>query len=390
MSSAYDYVFEVTAASPTSVGWYEPNLSDKRFYLRPTSLKGVWRWWARAVVAGVLYDAGLLNCDKDGRCYAGGKELGSILGELGLGAGGENAVASKLKIEVEILQQPKECQWTKTPYQRIRLLSIKRDTPPFFIEGKFRVKLRGYKVPLVQDVSPAVKLFLLATTLGGVGKGSRKGLGSLDVLYTNLKLDGVYKNLEFESDVAKLLESVRNDIAKLLNVELPTKGGQPGLAPATLISRSNTEIYLITCRDCRAAWPCHKSCLISIHNFFTRVERQRVLRTDPLRHNTDAWILGLPRHVKKLGTGYFGDVDRRASPFILSYHESHVVGGRGPYMYLTVIKSRDWPKELEWEGGRGSRHIQINDNTLVNDYKISIDAFRDYAKASGCIVKRVW
>jgi hypothetical protein len=34
-------VFELTIATPLSVGWYDPDLVDPRFYIRPTSVKGV-------------------------------------------------------------------------------------------------------------------------------------------------------------------------------------------------------------------------------------------------------------------------------------------------------------------------------------------------------------
>ncbi|MEM1903230.1 MAG: RAMP superfamily CRISPR-associated protein [Pyrobaculum sp.] len=370
MSSVQEYTFTVRAASPTSVGWYEPNLTDKRFYLRPTSLKGVWRWWARAVVAGVLYDAGQLNCNEDGRCRMDNKEIGSILGELGLGAGGERAVASKLKIEVEILKRPKDCKYED-----------KTKIPPFFIRGfiggEFKIKLRGYYVSQGQDVLPAVKLFLLATTLGGVGKGSRRGRGSLDVMNTNLKIGG---------DIVELLDDIRNNIAKFLNVN--PKGGQHDLAPVTLISKSNTEIYRIKCNDRADHHSCYKPCLIAIRNFFVTTERREKIGRDPLRDKTNDWILGLPRKEYK-DSKRSKRPSRRPSPFILSYHEKHIIGDKDPHMYLTVIKSRDWPKELEWSEGSGS-NILIDDNTLRDAYRSAIDAFNDYVSKLGYKVKRIW
>ncbi|MHA1632114.1 MAG: type III-B CRISPR module RAMP protein Cmr1 [Candidatus Freyarchaeota archaeon] len=39
-----------------SIGSHEPNALDELWYLRPTGVKGVWRWWARALVAGALHD----------------------------------------------------------------------------------------------------------------------------------------------------------------------------------------------------------------------------------------------------------------------------------------------------------------------------------------------
>ncbi|HEU97784.1 MAG TPA: CRISPR-associated protein Cmr1, partial [Fervidicoccus fontis] len=70
---------KVTNFTPLLVGWYEPNIVDP-IGLRPTELKGIWRWWARAFACGVLYDGGSNPLPSD---------LVKIVGkDLGLGYAG--------------------------------------------------------------------------------------------------------------------------------------------------------------------------------------------------------------------------------------------------------------------------------------------------------------
>lgn len=40
---------EVVNSTPLLVGWYDPNLVDP-LGLRTTEIKGIWRWWARAII----------------------------------------------------------------------------------------------------------------------------------------------------------------------------------------------------------------------------------------------------------------------------------------------------------------------------------------------------
>jgi CRISPR-associated protein Cmr1 len=56
------YVFGVSLATPMIVGWFEPGQLDP-LGVRATEVKGLWRWWARAFVAGAMYDLGLFEGD---------------------------------------------------------------------------------------------------------------------------------------------------------------------------------------------------------------------------------------------------------------------------------------------------------------------------------------
>jgi len=122
-----------------------------------------------------------------------------------------------------------------------------------------------------------------------------------------------------------------------------------------------------------------------VHNFFLRSERCSVLyRTprckDDLRHNLDAWFLGLPREQR--GTGYRTGVSRRASPVLLAFHNGNNWFGGGAF--VSVFLSGDWPKKIEWRGGRSVRiPKQVNDVAIVDAYSVFNKEFLAYLSKIG-------
>ncbi|MGC9115882.1 MAG: RAMP superfamily CRISPR-associated protein, partial [Fervidicoccaceae archaeon] len=115
---------KVTNFTPLLVGWYEPNIVDP-IGLRPTELKGIWRWWARAFACGVLYDGG---------CNPLPSDLVKIVGkDLGLGyAGGVNidgksAMPSKYIIRVNETSEPpnfKKASINKTDLKELQRIVL--------------------------------------------------------------------------------------------------------------------------------------------------------------------------------------------------------------------------------------------------------------------------
>jgi len=64
--SGVEYVrLELTLEPPFLPGSAEPDKVDPDWPLRPSEVKGVWRWWARAFVGGILYEKGLLIGQRD-------------------------------------------------------------------------------------------------------------------------------------------------------------------------------------------------------------------------------------------------------------------------------------------------------------------------------------
>jgi len=133
MSLGNRYVFKATTSTPLIVGWYEPLRLDPHG-IRATEIKGLWRWWARAFVAGALYDLSYVQ----GRGSADvllrptreeAERVNHVVGRvLGLGyAGEEGAEASRFVLYTEYAGRgslPVRC--SSDGLQRIRLLALKK------------------------------------------------------------------------------------------------------------------------------------------------------------------------------------------------------------------------------------------------------------------------
>lgn len=380
--------FRLRIATPLAVGWYDPGVVDRRWYVRPTSLKGVWRWWARAAVAGVMYDAGCLNGveARDVVLKPSEKEaeaVASVVGKaLGLGFAGEREAArSRYVLRVRVYREPQVSSvsrgntYVRLPdgstvqLQRLTLLALGRPVE-YALGGDFEVSVEGpaERAPLLA--------MAVALTLGGVGKGSRKGLGSLDVYDVRGPLR--------PTPVGQLLQELYGAVERLAG----GRCGKPSrpLPPMPALSKSAAEVHFI--RGVKFA---------DVHNFFLRPQRARVIygrydAEDELRKRLDAWVLGLPRSQR--GTGYFiesKDIDRRASTFMVSYHTaSHVFAPqREAGAYLTVMCSGDWPKKLSWSD-HGEEEITLDLDRIKEACDAAKGEFLDYVKRLGGTPQKVW
>ena len=241
----------------------------------------------------------------------------------------------------------------------------------------------------------AARSLLAALNMLGVGKGSRRALGSLDTL--RVDVNGSPMLLQ---GFNRLLTGLVEDASKLASRVLSEGGvhlrgcSDGGLPPMPVISRRRLPAgrgllaYVTQVFETRA--PFHV-----VHNFFVRAERCRVLYGDPecqdkLRAGLKAWVLGLPRAQKKLGTGYFIEsrgVDRRASPIIASCHRDRNLWGGG--CVVTMIASADWPSTLSWTG-TGKRTINVDEAGIVDALDTALGELKDYLSRLGYNFNRVW
>jgi len=334
-------VFELTINTPLSVGWYDPNVLDKRFYIRPTSVKGVWRWWARAVAGGVLYESG---------CVAElAKETARLVAE-GLGLGSTRA-ASAYRLRVEVLERPRVevvRRGQRRGVQRFDLLALSRDVE-YAVGGRFRLVVEGSH----KAFDAAVATLALALTLSGVGKGGRKSLGVLDVV--DARGDAP------RGGVRELLETAR------AGVGARKCGAQPqALPPFPVVAQGFFEVYRVSAR-----FP-------DLHNVFLRPNRARLAAgnfaaPDPM--DRDAWFFGLPRSQR--GTGYMdpeGEGLRRASAvFAAAHSQRHHYGGGA---YISVFLSADWPRRLKWVGKGGVEYVVIDERRIRGAYSRLLELMR--------------
>jgi CRISPR-associated protein Cmr1 len=388
-----DLTLEVTNSTPMLVGWYSPKRVDPRG-LRATEVKGVWRWWARAVIGGALYEECMLVGESRGgvlRRPTRGKirdEIGLIscfVGKiLGLGyATREGAEASRFILKIETLTQGE---------RTINYIPAGGAT--------FRVTVDRVRTRYGDAEDLAIKILVLALQLMGVGKGSRRGLGSLDL--TNILIP----RIRLPSKLGDLLDEVYSgavDVVRRYARECPKATmrscDKRSLPPMPVVSKLTsravgvganvdfniTSVYLIQGPDKSL-----QDTFDDVRKFFVRSERCRRLYgnpecNDPLRRNLEDWILGLPR------TGYritIRDVYRRASPIIVSCHRGSNRFGGG--VFVTFILSADWPRGMEWTGGGVTKPIELNEVGVVNAMSTAFKEFSDYVSRAGYNLDRVW
>jgi CRISPR-associated protein Cmr1 len=390
---------DVETSTPASIGWYEPSKQDP-VGLRASEVKGLWRWWSRVCIAGAMYDLGLLR----GKPVEGNligpdkaeiKAVSYLVGKiLGLGyAGEEGSEASRFTIHIsasEARLRKIKLKALANLLQRPRLLTIKQDIEGIDRGSRFTivVRRRVSRYPDAEEL--ALKILYLAIQLSGLGKGSRRGMGSLDVIsisgitlsYSGLRelLDEVY------SGCIKIVENYKSTCLKYLS-----PGQQLGIPPMPVLSKNKyqgnvnvAQVYIV--ENVRFE---------DIHNFFLRSQRCRVLYNksdcqDDLRKNLAAWVLGLPREQR--GTGYSiatRGVSRRASPILISYHSKRNSLGSGAF--VSVFLSGDWPKVLEWRGaGSSSRKIVVDPQVLVNAYITAINELSKYLSSLRTSLRPVW
>jgi CRISPR-associated protein Cmr1 len=410
-----DLVLEVTNSTPMLTGWYSPEFVDPQG-LRATEVKGVWRWWARAIIGGALYDECMLVGESRGGILRRPARdeirlISYIVGRiLGLGyATREGAEASRFTLKVETLTQGLERRARSISeaegYQRMKLLSLGGRTINYIPEGAtFRVTVDRVRTRYGDAEDLAVKILVLALQLMGVGKGSRRGLGSLDltnVLIPRIRLPGKLRDLldEVHGVAVDVVRRYARECSKTTVRSCDKRSLPPMPVVSKLTSKAvgvgaNVDFNITSVYLVQGPGRGLQDMFVDVNKFFVRSERCRRLYgnprcNDPLRDNLEAWILGLPRSQR--GTGYevtVRDVDRRASPIIVSCHRGSNRFGGG--VFVTFILSADWPREMEWTGGGVTESIRLNEMEVVNAMGTAFKEFRDYVSRAGYSLDRVW
>ncbi|MEM4506455.1 MAG: hypothetical protein QXM82_03675 [Ignisphaera sp.] len=390
--------------TPLLVGWYDPYKQD-RVGIRVPEIKGLWRWWCRAFIAGAMYDQGMLCGREDKNVYLlpRDEELKAIscfVGKiLGLGyAGKEGAESSRFRLSVKDYMNIKIVDFRKNiKYQRIKLLTLKQKIEGIYPGCIFTLNVEKVREKYKDAEDLALKILIVFLQLSGIGKGGRRGLGSQDIIF--VEPENILGNSG--KDVKKLIGQTYEDSVKIVNkyieavnVECKTRiegckqSLNKRLPPLPVISRDRFKLFKVDSKDYR------NLDFLYIHQFFVRTERCKVLQKrsicrDDLREKLRAWFLGLPR--KQRGTGYeilVSGIVRRPSPIFIAYHGRDNVFGQGTL--ISVFLSGDWPKELEWKGGDDKpKIININENEIKEAYKVFINEFKGYLYRRGLKLEEI-
>jgi CRISPR-associated protein Cmr1 len=385
-------VLRVRYSTPAAVGSHDPLKMDP-LGIRVTEIKGIWRWWARSFVAGVLYDKGYLR-GKRGQdalripTEREARAISCLVGKvLGLGYVGERgAEASRYKILAIPLGKKSQGGVNVQRLQRIKLLELGgRVEYDVGLEFEIRVS-RRISTDTAIIYEPAIKVLLVMLQLSGVGKGSRRGLGSLDIIDISDRF--------VPRDLRSLIESAYSGVEKAIE----THGNECGLRDLSGSSGARDFLPPLPCVSKSMVGGVYVSRIYvskgvsfeDIHNFFLRSERCKRLYGNPrcydeLRKMLNSWFLGLPRSQRR--TGYIirsKEISRRASSILISYHSRDNFFGDGAF--ISFLLSEDWPSEIEWVG-RGSQSIKLDTRRIIDASKIAYDELNKYLNGN---IGAVW
>jgi CRISPR-associated protein Cmr1 len=351
-----------------------------------------------------MYDLGLLQGYRSTDVVlkpkrAEAEAIACLVGKiLGLGyVGRAESEASRFAIRVEHVSPGSLiARRFKNSLQRIRLLSLGERAVEGYNKGHLfqiivKKRISKYRV----EEFTALKILVASLLLSGVGKGARRGLGSLDVKPPDVITERSVKDLlaSIYRDSVEIVEKARSkhyrECAQFLEDLRETSQGA-SLPPLPCISKRSVEGLEVS-----RIFAVRGVSFESLHNFFVRSARCRVLVgsaicSDDLRGALAAWILGLPRG-REGETGYSiktRNISRRASPVIMSYHEEFNAYGSGAY--VSIFVSGDWPAQLTWTNGATIQTINIDTKTLINAYRIAIGELESYLKKLNTSVQHIW
>jgi len=273
--------------------------------LRPPSFRGAMRFWLRALLGGVLGDDVEAMHREESRVF------------------GSTESASPVVVQTAALNGGLK------PGERRPLPHSKKFTSPVFLEGgEFSLTLAarpGQQLPV-----QVLAALLLMLNLGGVGKRSRRGFGSLQVVKAEAE------GLDLPEEVESLLEGQPGDgqalvqhLTKVVSVArslVNVSGGSPyaldALPDYPLLSSDHALVLV-----CKHAFPLSQSSYEqAMVDFWRKVLRHKDHRDD-----------------RAYGYAKGG---RRASPFILHLWRTKA----GYHFVLTAFRSVPLPAgEPGWE-----------------------------------------
>jgi len=339
---------------------------------RASGLKGVWRWWARALISGALLELGKSSQEAN--------KLNKLFIDPLLGSTGS---ASKIAINLVNLQILEEFpstrfQWDLDRIPRIKLIRIGKDKRSLLEE---RLVGTSFEIELIKRIPIselegrfAVSSLVLALTFGGLGSLTNRGFGrfklkvsrhkeiqeKLNALYSSKDSEEISTNLE---QIINMSASYAKDYVKERSEDLnrlKTQNDEPPISPSIHAYRRFFRYESVSILD---SW--YKS-LECIGNATLKAKWKRAFRERGEQYHT--WILGLPRHrwIKGRNEEYVGykakNLDRRQS-------ETKNLDRRQSAIGFSVIKlnenrysvvmygflTSDWHKvleaPLEYKGG---------------------------------------
>ncbi|MFN3805279.1 MAG: type III-B CRISPR module RAMP protein Cmr1 [Pyrobaculum sp.] len=207
---------KIEAITPVLIGGYDARTHHACGYetLRPSSIKGVWRWWARMLVAAAVYRAtgkfpDINTADSIVSRVLGSTKTSSLYRLVVQKEGGRDAMSEVEKQVIEITS--KYGYYAGVP--RVRLLKLGDPDKALGPGSRFEVLLYRRREDKGYDRF-AVCSLMLALTLGGVGKATTRGFGKFAVRCNRLVCCD--ERLTYNKLVVGDVNTVENNLKKAI------------------------------------------------------------------------------------------------------------------------------------------------------------------------------
>lgn len=375
--------------TPVFLGSYDTQFHIEDAF-RLQSLKGLWRYWLRAYIAGAMYELGLLrSVVRRGNMLATATEesLNTLL-RLTQNILGGTERASRLRL---VLEGYYSRGYYTTGYhridkvQRVRLLTIPERRVYYARQLKVNISLNT-SLGITErelgesEIKLAIGSLLTGLTLSGIGKMSRRGVGTFKVTLVDnigvfkkfLKRDGALDLNRIKDILKYTLDSAKNYVRSHVQKEIT--GGPNDLPPLGTVSEYEVPLGKISLEKqpsflsesykvpvfivYSVKFDKHILDVVTeLQDFFYRPGRIRRIYGSPIArteygHAQDfitarkySWYLGLPRTQRDTGYIPSRGIERRASPIILAVHKG--------LAFISVQLSSDWPRDLKWRNHLG-------------------------------------
>jgi CRISPR-associated protein Cmr1 len=356
-----------------SENWFLLGGYDTKFHkddpFRTQSIKGLWRYWLRAYIAGALYEAGKLKCKKE--CAS---EIGYICEKTGNILGSLNS-ASKFRIIISKISFGEKMYKDTSSAQKMIPLPLRGWGKDLYVEIKIEKSPHIEKIDEYEE-KLALGSLLTALSLNGVGRRGRRGLGTFSV-----EVDGFegkfLKDKRINYNMLKdLINETLDSARSYLNLRVERVSEIPPLdcvsrmkidlshinESITLFNKKEVPIFTVIKVEPKDEKKIENKMVAELQDFFYKPWLKKIEL---------AWFLGLPR------TGYISNVNRRASPIHLAVHKGIAL--------FTLFISSDWPAEIKWKGLRegkrwGEKPLNVNGRRVEEAYLCSISSLENYLK----------
>ncbi|MEM2856543.1 MAG: type III-B CRISPR module RAMP protein Cmr1 [Candidatus Nitrosocaldaceae archaeon] len=364
--------------------------------LRTQSIKGVWRWWMRAILSGAALEKGINNVDYD--------RIRKIMGST--------KATSPLILKLTTIEETKSIfksdisKFDKLLPPRLRLLVMdkklseneKREILWMHKAGSLKAHIQiyvrsGSKISN-DELNVAIGAFLLALILQGVGAITRRGFGHFKITYRESskyplkdyaecvkQLNEAVDESAIRSALEKLIGEVIESAKCLLGEPVSNKVTEALSIPSCPSLSFNQHAFKLEVVKINTGRNIHKLSLGLEKDDETQLKLLSKLGKATLKiewkknkrlssRDLHTWVLGLPRtHLdayKGKNTGYFlptrsstGQPEIGRRPSSISFAPLKQVNDEWLVAVYGFLSS-DWPEGIVWLSGRSYELLSIS------------------------------